>query len=139
MFLLNEKLSRAELQDSAEDRTFPASPAFILSVAECECSKCVFGKRLVTQGPRRVPSHHNPAFLNASRTTDDTKHHRQKNKSRTLPKNHRLNGEAERSDENTSRKNRWDAVPIYDDGASVGHRRWRRRRGWGGELEQMKV
>lgn len=66
------------------------------------------------------------------------KHHRQENKSRTLPKNHRLNGEAVRSDENTSRKNRWAEVPTYDDGASVGHGRWRRRRG-GGELEQMKV
>lgn len=76
--------------------------------------------------------------MNASRTTDDTKHHRQKNKSRTLPKNHSLNGEAERSDENTSRKNRWAAVPAYDDGASVGDGRWRKRRRRG-ELAQMKV
>lgn len=47
-----------------------------------------------------------------------------------------------RSDENTSRRNRWAAIPTYDDGASVGHGGWRRRRWWGkggGELEQMRV
>lgn len=92
-FLLHEKLRAAAVQQ-LQDRTFSASPAFILLVAECELSKHGFGKRPVTQGPRPVPGHPNPPFLNASRTTDDTKHHRQKDKSTTPPKNHRLNGEA---------------------------------------------
>lgn len=98
-----------------DGRTPPASPGLIRTLKE----DFLANEAGTRARPRRLPSHRDPTPANASRTSEDTRHHRETNQGRCQ----RITDLAARRRRQRSheRRNRWAAVPTYDGGASVGH------------------